>query len=353
LDIIPKIWHGKRVLVTGHTGFKGSWLTCLLNELGAEVIGLSLPVPDFNNSLYRDAQIQKLLSDEYWVDIRDEQKVDEAVQNSGADYVFHLAAQAFVNRSVKNPLESISTNIVGTTNILISSLKLKLLKGITVVTSDKVYQNLGGGNVPFSESDRLGGKDPYSASKAASELITNCISLTCNPYDIPISSARAGNVLGGGDWGEDRLVPDLVNSRMSHKILSIRNPNATRPWQYILDCLKGYLLIGQLHIDMNRDIPQSFNFGPKESLSVVDLISIFERYFEEKFNYVIANSNKYESTSLNLNSSLAAEYLGWQPQFSPIESIEQTADWYLKHAAGADPKELMLEEIANYRKGKW
>lgn len=353
MDIIPEIWRGRRVLITGHTGFKGSWLTCLLNELGAEVVGLSLPLVDFSNSLYKGAQIQKLLSDEYWIDIRDEQKVDEAVQNSGVDYVFHLAAQAFVNRSVKNPLESISTNIIGTTNILISSLKLDSLKGITVVTSDKVYQNLGGGNVPFSESDRLGGKDPYSASKAASELITHCLSLTCNPYDIPISSARAGNVLGGGDWGEDRLVPDLVKSIMSNQILSIRNPNATRPWQYILDCLKGYLLIGQSHINRITDTPQSFNFGPRESLPVVEIIRIFERYFDEKFKYVIANSNEHESTSLELNSNLATEYLGWQPQFSPIESIKQAADWYIKYTAGADPKELMLMEIANYREGKW
>ena len=352
MDIIPKIWQGKRVLVTGHTGFKGSWLTCLLNELGADVVGLSLPSLDFSHSLYRDAKIQNLISDEYWVDIRDEKKVDEVIQNSGVDYVFHLAAQAFVNRSVKNPLESISTNVIGTTNILISSLKLESLKGVTLVTSDKVYQNLGN-KLPLSESDRLGGKDPYSASKAASELIINCLSLTCNPYNIPISSARAGNVLGGGDWGEDRLVPDLVKSIISNQILSIRNLNATRPWQYILDCLKGYLLIGQSHINKITHIPKSFNFGPRKSLSVAELIRIFEIYFEGKLHYVIANFNEYESASLELNSNLATEYLGWQPQFSPIESISQAADWYLKYASGADPKELMLKEISNYREGKW
>lgn len=351
MGIDPSIWQDKRVLVTGHTGFKGSWLTILLNELGAEVIGLSLPPLDSDHLLYKDAQIQKFLTQEYWIDIRDQQKVDEAIQNSGAEYVFHLAAQAFVNRSVKNPLESISTNVIGTTNVLISSLKSRLLKGITVVTSDKVYQNIGN-NLPFNESDRLGGKDPYSASKAASEFITNSLALTCNPYSIPISSARAGNVLGGGDWGEDRLVPDLVKSIMSKQILSIRNPNASRPWQYILDCLKGYLLIGQSHINKIPRIPQSFNFGPSNSLTVTELIQLFEIYFEEKLNYIVSNTNEYEATELNLNSNLATEYLGWQPQLSPYESIKQTANWYLKYTAGVDPKELMIDEITNYMKGK-
>lgn len=352
MDIVPEIWQGKRVLVTGHTGFKGSWLAFLLNELGAKVVGLSLAKSDLGNSLYKEAQIQKFLSDEYWIDIRDEQKVDEVIQKSGVDYVFHLAAQAFVNRSVADPLESISTNVIGTTNILISSLRIKSLKGVTVVTSDKVYENLGT-NLPFKESDKLGGKDPYSASKAASELILNCLTLTCNPYNIPTSSARAGNVLGGGDWGEDRLVPDLVKSIMSNQILFIRNPNATRPWQHILDCLKGYLLIGQSHINKIPDLPKSFNFGPSKSLTVEELIRQFETYFERKFSYKIVNSNEYESIELDLDSSLATEYLGWHPQFSPIESIKQTANWYLEYSAGADPKVLMLKEITNYRKGKW
>jgi CDP-glucose 4,6-dehydratase len=352
LDIVPKIWQGKRVLVTGHTGFKGSWLAFLLNELGANVVGLSLADSDFGNSLYKEAHIQNFLSDEYWIDIRNEQKVDEVIQKSGAEYVFHLAAQAFVNRSVADPLESISTNVIGTANILISSLRINSLKGITVVTSDKVYQNLGS-NLPFKESDILGGKDPYSASKAASELILNCLTLTCNPYNIPISSARAGNVLGGGDWGEGRLVPDLVKSIISNQILFIRNPNATRPWQHILDCLKGYLLIGQSHINKTPDLPKSFNFGPSKSLTVTELISHFEIYFGRKFRYRMASSNEYESTELNLDSSLAIEYLGWHPQFSPIESIKQTAKWYLEYIAGAAPKDLMLTEITNYRKGKW
>jgi CDP-glucose 4,6-dehydratase len=352
LDIDPSAWQGKRVLVTGHTGFKGSWLVLLLNELGAEVIGLSLPPPDFGHSLYRDARIQSLLTDEYFIDIRDEELINKTLQNSSIDYAFHLAAQAFVKRSLKNPLESITTNISGTANVLLSLLKLNSIQGITVVTSDKVYQNLEKG-IPFNEVDRLGSKDPYSASKAAVELITNSLSSTCNPFNIPVTTARAGNVLGGGDWGEDRLVPDLVKAMTSNQSLLIRNPNASRPWQHVLDCLRGYLLLGQSHLNKDIDTPISINFGPSESLSVIELIRIFELSFKKKINYEIIKSNNYESIWLELDSKLAKDYLGWQTLLSPEDAINQTADWYLKFANGADSKQLMEQEITNYRLGKW
>ena len=352
MDISPSIWQGKRVLVTGHTGFKGSWLVLLLNELGAEVVGLSLPPPEIGYSLFKDAQIQSLVTYEYFIDIRDKEKVNSTIKSSGIDYAFHLAAQAFVNRSLKNPLESITTNILGTANVLLSLFKLDSLQGITVVTSDKVYQNLEKG-LPFSEMDRLGSKDPYSASKAAVELITNSLSSTCNPFNIPVTTVRAGNVLGGGDWGEDRLVPDLVKAMISNQTLLIRNPNARRPWQHVLDCLRGYLLVGQSHLNKSIDMPASINFGPSESLSVIELIRILELSFKKKINYEIIESNNYESTWLELDSKLAKDYLGWQTLFSPEEAINQTADWYLKFTNGADSKQLIQQEITNYRLDKW
>ena len=352
MDVSPSVWRRKRVLVTGHTGFKGSWLVLLLNELGAEVIGLSLPPPATDRSLFRDARIQSLVSDEYIVDIRNEDKVNNAIEGLNIDYAFHLAAQALVNKSIKNPLESITTNVLGTTNVLLSLFKLDSLKGVSVVTSDKVYKN-SGGNKPFSELDRLGGKDPYSASKAAVELITNSLSLTCNPFKIPVTTVRAGNVLGGGDWGEDRLVPDLVRAVMSNQILQIRNPNASRPWQHVLDCLRGYLLVGQSHLNENVDTPTSINLGPSESLSVIELIKIFELSFKKKIDYKVIESNNYESPWLELNSKLAKDYLGWQTSFSPTDAINQTADWYSKFATGTDPKDLMSQEILSYRTGKW
>lgn len=346
MDINPEIWRNKRILVTGHTGFKGSWLVFWLRELGAEVIGLSLPAPQSRPSLYIDAEIGNLVSFEYFLDIRDEIGVEKAIQESKPDYVFHLAAQAFVPRSLKYPSESITTNIVGTANILLASLSLDSVKGITIATTDKVYQNIGN-HEPFKETDRLGSKDPYSASKAAAELIVTSLATTCNPHKIPVTTVRAGNVIGGGDWGEDRLVPDLVTALKSGQTLVVRNPNATRPWQYILDCLKGYLLIAQSHLKDNNT-PTSINFGPTNSLAVIKLISIFEVAFGKKVKYEVGETNINEANQLELNSQLALEYLGWQTSFSLVDAISETATWYSKFLGGANALELMSKDISKF-----
>ena len=347
MDINVELWRNKRILVTGHTGFKGSWLVFWLRELGAEVIGLSLPAPESRRSLYIDAEIQNLVSSEYFLDIRDEIGVEKAIQESKPDYVFHLAAQAFVPRSLKYPSESTTTNIVGTANVLLASLSLDSIQGITIATTDKVYQNIGN-QEPFKETDRLGSKDPYSASKAAAELVVASLAATCNPHKIPVTTVRAGNVIGGGDWGEDRLVPDLVTALNSGQTLVVRNPNATRPWQYILDCLKGYLLIAQSHLENVNNTPTSINFGPTNSLAVTKLISIFEVAFGKKVKYEVGEINLNEANQLKLNSQLAFEYLGWYASFSPVDAIIQTATWYSKFLAGANALELMSEEISKF-----
>ena len=346
MDINPEIWRNKRILVTGHTGFKGSWLVFWLRELGAEVIGLSLPAPQSRQSLYIDAEIGNLVSFEYFLDIRDEIGVEKAIQESKPDYVFHLAAQAFVPRSLKYPSESITTNIVGTANILLASLSLDSVKGITIATTDKVYQNIGN-HEPFKETDMLGSKDPYSASKAAAELVVASLATTCNPNKIPVTTVRAGNVIGGGDWGQDRLVPDLVTALKSGQTLVVRNPNATRPWQYILDCLKGYLLIAQSHLE-DDNTPTSINFGPTNSLSVTKLISIFEVAFGKKVKYEVGETNLNEANQLELNSQLALEYLGWQTSFSLVDAIGETATWYSKFLDGANALELMSKDMSKY-----
>jgi CDP-glucose 4,6-dehydratase len=346
VDINPEIWRNKRILVTGHTGFKGSWLVFWLRELGAEVIGLSLPAPESRPSLYIDAEIGNLISFEYFLDIRDEIGVEKAIQESKPDYVFHLAAQAFVPRSLKYPSESITTNIVGTTNILLASLSLDSVQGVTIATTDKVYQNIGN-HEPFKETDILGSKDPYSASKAAAELVVASLATTCNPHKIPVTTVRAGNVIGGGDWGVDRLVPDLVTALKSGKTLVVRNPNATRPWQYILDCLKGYLLIAQSHLEDNNT-PTSINFGPTNSLAVIKLISIFEVAFGKKVKYEVGETNLNEANQLELNSQLALEYLGWQTSFSLVDAISETATWYSKFLGGANALELMSKDISKF-----
>jgi CDP-glucose 4,6-dehydratase len=347
----PELWRGKRVLVTGHTGFKGSWLSLLLKDLGAEVVGISLP-PGGPQSLYVDARVTEAVRTEYFQDIRDEIGVRRAILDSNIDYVFHLAAQAYVRRSIRNPLESITTNVCGTANVLVSSLESETVRGATIVTTDKVYENLGA-NLPFKESDKLGGKDPYSASKAAAELVVAAIRSSKNPLNIPVTTVRAGNVIGGGDWGEERLVPDLVRAVKSNSLISIRNPNSTRPWQYVLDCLFGYLLVAQSHLEMKPNVPKSVNFGPEESLSVMELVALFERAFKKKVKHELVESLIPENISLSLDSSLAHRYFGWQPALSPNQAVKQTADWYSKFADNTDALALMSAEILKYKDGKW
>lgn len=351
MGLNPKLWIGKRVLVTGHTGFKGSWLTLFLKELGAEVVGLALP-PTGSRSLYLDAEITGDLFYETFQDIRDEIGVNRALQGIHFDYVFHLAAQAYVRRSLREPLESIATNVIGTANVLKSSLDSKTVMGVTVITTDKVYENLGR-KQPFRENSKLGGKDPYSASKAAAEIIVASLSGTCNPFGIPVTTVRAGNVIGGGDWGEERLVPDLVRALNSNSKLVIRNPNATRPWQYVLDCLYGYLLVAQSHMEERGDIPNSVNIGPDESLPVIDLIRLFEVAFGKKIEFDVSESRLPESEWLALDSEVARAYYGWKSSLSAAQAIKQTADWYSKFESGANAKELMISEILKYKVGRW
>lgn len=348
MDINPELWRNKRVLVTGHTGFKGSWLVYWLKELGAEVIGLSLPAPDTRATLYNDAKIGTLLASEYFVDIRDETNVAKVIQEIRPSYTFHLAAQALVRRSLKYPSESITTNIIGTTNVLIASLLQDSIKGVTVATTDKVYQNLGH-HAPFQEIDRLGGRDPYSASKAATELVVASLASACNPRNIPVTTVRAGNVIGGGDWGEDRLVPDLVTALDTNQTLKIRNPTATRPWQFILDCLKGYLLVGQCHLESKLTIPNSINLGSPHSLEVRKMISLFEIAFGKKVQFKVEESEFDEAKHLELNSKLAHRYLGWSTSFSSADAVIKTANWYLKFLNGSDARELMSVELSNFR----
>lgn len=351
MGLNPSFWEGKHVLVTGHTGFKGTWLTLILKNLGANVVGLSLP-PEYPQSLYADINASELLSGEHFHDIRDYEGVVNIISESRPDYVFHLAAQAYVRKSYKEPLETIATNVMGTGNVLLAALAQKSVIGVTIATTDKVYENLGV-QKSFKESDRLGGNDPYSASKAATELIVASLESSSNQHGTAVTTVRAGNVIGGGDWGEDRLIPDVVRAYKYGKPLLIRNPYATRPWQHILDCLYGYLLTAELHLKKSENVPKSLNFGPQDSMSVIDLVKNFEHEFNQRIIQEIVSSPMPESTWLALDSSFACSALGWNPSFSQLSAVSQTAKWYSKFLQGESARVLMQNEIANYKVGKW
>lgn len=351
MGLNPSFWEDKLVLVTGHTGFKGAWLTLLLKDLGANVIGLSLP-PEYPQSLYAEINASELLSGEYFHDIRDYAGIVNIISESRPDYVFHLAAQAYVRKSYKEPLETFATNVMGTGNVLVAALAQKSIIGVTIATTDKVYENLGA-HKSFKESDRLGGNDPYSASKAATELIVTSLESASNQHGTAVTTVRAGNVIGGGDWGEDRLIPDIVRAFKNGKPLSIRNPYATRPWQHVLDCLYGYLLTAELHLKKTENVPKSLNFGPRDSMSVIDLVKNFEKEFNQVITQEFVSSPMPESDWLAIDASFAYRELGWKPSFSQLGAVSQTAKWYSKFLQGGSARVLIQNEIADYKVGKW
>lgn len=340
---------GKKILVTGHTGFKGSWLTLFLKLLGAKVYGISLPIPD-SRLLYKDAKINQNLEDEYFIDIRDEKKLISALIQIAPDYTFHLAAQSLVINSYNNPVETFNVNIMGTINILDQILKLETSKGICIATTDKVYKNKNTGS-SFIENDELGNLDPYSASKAAVEIVVASMVSALNKRSIPVSTVRAGNVIGGGDWAMNRLVPDVVRSLENETPLLIRYPNATRPWQHVLDCIWGYILVAEMHLSKTfKDEMSSFNFGPIKSLSVLHLIEVFEDTWGRKIEISRTEEKVPEKINLQLDSSKALNELGWGVMLDPELAIKKTAQSYKKIFDGEDSKHIMELEIKEYFK---
>ena len=338
----------KRILVTGHTGFKGSWLSIVLNEIGAHLYGLSL-LSNNPNSLYESANIDKLYVKEYFMDIRDYDGIKTSIDEINPDYVFHLAAQSLVLVSIKNPIDTFSTNILGTANLLEILLSRENLKGILLVTSDKVYK-FNQKKSSFTETDELGGGiDPYSVSKASTELIALSMSMTGNSYLIPIATARAGNVVGGCDWAVDRLIPDLFRSVYENTSLEIRHPLATRPWQHVLDCIYGYILIAEQHLSGKTTVVfNSFNFGPTYSLSVMEVVNLFNECTGSRISLKLVNSGEYEQTQLAIDSNKAKLELGWLPQFLPEEAIRNTLEFYNEFRLGFDANQLARRDVKKY-----
>jgi len=327
MTVFNDIYRNKSVLLTGHTGFKGSWLALWLKTLGANVTGLALD-PDSTTSHWDMLDLNIV---DKRIDIRDAKKVNETIKVTKPEVVFHLAAQPLVRRSYLEPVNTWSTNVMGTVNLLEACRQQPSIRAIVVITTDKCYENnewVWG----YREIDRLGGHDPYSASKASSELVVASYRKAFfNMTDSPlIASVRAGNVIGGGDWSQDRLIPDLVRAIKAQDTLEIRSPNATRPWQHVLESLSGYLSLGQKLLQGERDFAEAWNFGPNHegNKTVVDVLLRIKEEWPIADWEITKSPQPHEANLLYLDSSKAHQKLNWNPVWSIDESIKETVYWY-------------------------
>ena len=328
---IENVYAGKKVLITGHNGFKGSWLTLILQMLGAEVMGISLNSGK-DLSLYKSLQISTAIREEY-IDIRNFENLYNSINSFKPEFIFHLAAQSLVIDSFKDPIDTYSTNIMGSVNLLESIRLIPTIKSLVFITSDKCYENKEW-EWGYRENDRLGGSDPYSASKSCAELLFASYHKSFYidmPY-LGVASARSGNVIGGGDWADNRLIPDAIRAVINGKALKLRNPNSTRPWQHVLDPLYAYLKLGYfLYKEPNKWSGSSWNFGPDNinCATVLQMSRLLYKYIPSgKIELHIAENNLRETVNLQLNCDKAFKLMGWRGLWSPETAIKKTAEWY-------------------------
>lgn len=348
-ELFSGIYKNKKVLITGHTGFKGAWLTKWLIMLGAEVIGYSLE-PETKPSLYEILNLKTQMTSIYG-DIRDKETLEKVFQNYNPEIVFHLAAQPLVRLSYQEPLKTYETNVIGTLNVLEAARKCGSIKAFINVTSDKCYENKETVTA-YKEGDYLGGHDMYSSSKACSEILTSSYRKSfLNENTFALASARAGNVIGGGDWAQDRLIPDCVKSILEKTSIKLRNPYAIRPWQHVLEPLSGYLLLGQKFFKSPEKYSQSYNFGPSDNgvLSVKEISEKFIHYFGGGTIEIENNNTLHEAKLLMLDITKATEELCFKPVFNNEETIKETANWYLNfYKNNTNIIEYTEHQIYNY-----
>ncbi len=326
---LKKFWSKKRVFITGHTGFKGSWLCIILNYLNSNIHGYALKPK--KNSLFNKSKIKKNLSSNTFGNINDILRLKNKVKSLKPEIIIHMAAQPLVIESYKNPLETFNTNIIGTLNLLESIRNIKSIKSVIIVTTDKVYK-INKRNKSYEELDELGGFDPYSTSKVGAEIITDSYIQSFfknSKLKNKISTVRAGNVIGGGDFSKDRLVPDIIFAINNKKKVNIRNPQHIRPWQHVLDPLVGYLVLAKKqYLKKINDNQHSWNFGPsnKNFKKVIDVVKYIKKL--QNFNYTISKNKRFKETkSLKLNSSKAKKKLNWTSKLSLPETLKFTIDW--------------------------
>ena len=350
------IYKNKRIFLTGHTGFKGSWLSLWLAELGAEVCGYSLE-PDTNPSMFKSLDVQNKIAKSVIGDILDYEFLNKTMAEFHPDIVFHLAAQPLVRESYAKPIFTYQTNVIGTLNVLEAARQCKSVKAFVNVTTDKCYENIEC-DKQYKETDILGGYDMYSSSKACSEILSSSYRRTFLEDGYALATARAGNVIGGGDWAKDRLIPDCVRNSAQNKATEIRNPHSIRPWQFVLEPLSGYMLLGEKLLTHGKTFAEPFNFGPdnKCNYTVNEVAQYFIHYFGK--GKIIAKNefnSPHEAGLLMLDIEKAKQKLGWVPSYNIEHSLKETAEWYKNfYTNSTDMYKLTIEQIKAYEASiKW
>ena len=359
LKLDSNFWKNKKVLVTGHTGFKGGWLCMFLNNLGCKISGYALD-PVGKDSFFKATNFKKFLINDFRKNINNLEDLDKAIKKIKPEVIFHLAAQSSVIESFKNPHNTITSNIIGTINVMEVSKKYRFVKSVVIITTDKVYQNYKEQKY-FDETSQLGGDDVYSGSKACCELLVHSYRKSffknskCN-----VATVRAGNCFGGGDWTPDRIVKDILENFYKNKNLVLRNPNATRPWQHVLEPLVGYLKLAEkLSIKNGYQFAEPWNFGPslKQNMKVLDLVKIFRKKMKSKSKIKINKNDKkfhnkkldiFESKNLNINSKKTSKKLKWKPKLNINDSIDLTVNWYKSYKTKKDIFNITNKQIKYY-----
>ena len=353
LNTLKKFWKDKKVFITGHTGFKGAWLCIFMNLLGAKVYGYSLSPK--KKSLFNQANCKKFLKKNIYANIQNYNFLRNQILKIRPEIIFHLAAQPLVSKSFENPLETFNTNIIGTTNILNLVRNQKSIKSVVIITTDKVYE-IKKNNKSYNEEDALGGKDPYSSSKVCAEIIMNSYNETFYKNNFlrnKISTARSGNVIGGGDYSENRLVPDIIEAINKKKKLVIRNPSNIRPWQHVIEPLSGYMKLAELQYKnkkMNIKKP-AWNFGPNKNsfVKVIDVVNYIENRVKLK-KKVQKKQSFFETKILKLNSNKAKKYLKWYPVWNLKKSIDSVIEWNSLYKKTNNAKQICENQILKYLK---
>ncbi|MDH6154037.1 CDP-glucose 4,6-dehydratase [Polynucleobacter sphagniphilus] len=351
----PNFWNGKRVFLTGHTGFKGGWLSVWLASMGAKVTGYAL-TPNTTPNFFEVAQVEGDLERSHIADIRDLERLQKAMAGTRPDIVIHMAAQPLVRYSYVNPVETYATNVMGTVHVLESIRNLDCVRAAVIVTTDKCYENKEWA-WGYRENEPMGGHDPYSNSKGCAELVTSAYRQSYfSPekyarHKVAIASARAGNVIGGGDWSEDRLIPDAINAFEAKESLIIRNPLATRPWQHVLEPLSGYLVLAQALYQEGAKFDGGWNFGPRDedARSVQEVVNLLIKNWGSVASWTQDQGEQpHEAHSLKLDCSKARQYLNWTPKWSLEQAIEKIVQWQKSFRDDGDMRVLSLEQIKLY-----